>query len=42
MEKKGLNTIEDIHKLGRTMIPNHAEVFERVQFMKYFGEHGKG
>ncbi|WP_016776983.1 dihydroorotate dehydrogenase-like protein [Anaerophaga thermohalophila] len=42
MEKKRLDTIEDVHRMGRSMIPNHAEVFERVQFMKYFGEHGKG
>lgn len=40
MEKKGLDTIDDVHKLGRSMVPNHGEVFERVQFMKYFGDHG--
>ncbi|MGQ1889810.1 dihydroorotate dehydrogenase-like protein [Thermophagus sp. OGC60D27] len=39
MERKNLTSIEDIHKLGRSMMPNHAEMFERVQFMKYFGEH---
>lgn len=39
MDKKDLKTISDIHHLGKKMIPANPEVFERVQFMKYFGEH---
>ncbi|SFE61197.1 dihydroorotate dehydrogenase-like protein [Thermophagus xiamenensis] len=39
MVKKNLASIQDIHKLGRSMMPENAEVFERVQFMKYFGDH---
>jgi dihydroorotate dehydrogenase (fumarate) len=39
MEKKQLNDIEAVHQFGRTLAPNHGEVFERAQFMKYFGQH---
>ncbi len=39
MEKKGLENIEQIHKLGKEIAPNHGEIFERAQFMKYFGQH---
>ena len=40
MDKKELNSIGEIHKFGRQLLPNHGEVFERAQFMKYFGQHG--
>jgi dihydroorotate dehydrogenase (fumarate) len=39
MENKGLERIEDIQKLGREIAPNHGELFERAQFMKYYGQH---
>jgi dihydroorotate dehydrogenase (fumarate) len=39
MEKKGLNNLEEVRSLGRKMAPNHGESFERVQFMRYFGQH---
>lgn len=39
MEKKGLNNLEEVRSLGRKMAPNHGEPFERVQFMRYFGQH---
>lgn len=41
MEKKELADIEAVHKFGRKLAPNHGEVFERAQFMKYFGQHGE-
>jgi len=40
MEKKELNSIDEVHKYGRELLPNHGEVFERAQFMKYFGQQG--
>ncbi len=39
MEKKQLTNIEEVHRFGRQLVPNHGEVFERAQFMKYFGQH---
>ncbi len=39
MDKKGLETISDIHQLGQKAMPSNPELFERVQFMRYFGEH---
>ncbi|PWE00714.1 dihydroorotate dehydrogenase-like protein [Marinilabilia rubra] len=39
MEKKDLKNIDEVHKYGRELLPNHGEVFERAQFMKYFGQH---
>lgn len=39
MDSKGLETIADIHKLGKQNMPSNSEVFERVQFMRYFGEY---
>lgn len=39
MDKKCLNTIDDIHQLGKQAMPANPELFERVQFMRYFGEH---
>lgn len=39
MEKKGLSTIADIRYLGKQAMPANKELFERVQFMRYFGEH---
>ncbi|MDG5798779.1 dihydroorotate dehydrogenase-like protein [Marinilabiliaceae bacterium ANBcel2] len=38
MDKKGFDTLKDIREYGRTMIPSNSEMFERVQFMKYFGK----
>jgi dihydroorotate dehydrogenase (fumarate) len=37
MESKGLNNIAQVHDFGRNMLQNQGEIFERVQFMKYFG-----
>ncbi|MFO8000444.1 MAG: dihydroorotate dehydrogenase-like protein [Marinilabilia sp.] len=39
MEKKGLQDLGQVRELGRKMAPNQGEVFERAQFMKYFGHH---
>lgn len=39
MEKKDLETVADIHNLGKKAMPANRELFERVQFMRYFGEH---
>ncbi len=39
MNKKGLKSVADINKLGKQTMPSNPEVFERVQFMKYFGSH---
>ncbi len=39
MEKKGLENIEQIHQLGLKIAPDQGEIFERAQFMKYFGHH---
>ncbi|WP_010663644.1 dihydroorotate dehydrogenase-like protein [Marinilabilia salmonicolor] len=39
MERKQLTNIEEVHRFGRKLVPNHGEVFERAQFMKYFGQH---
>lgn len=39
MELKGLKNIREVRNFGRQMLPNHGEVFERAQFMKYFGQH---
>ncbi len=41
MEKKDLADIEAVRKFGQKLTPKHGEVFERVQFMKYFGQHGE-
>ena len=41
MDKKQLADIEAVQKFGRELIPHHGEVFERAQFMKYFGQHGE-
>ncbi len=37
MESKGLNNIAQVHAFGGNMLQNQGEIFERVQFMKYFG-----
>ncbi|TCO06090.1 dihydroorotate dehydrogenase-like protein [Natronoflexus pectinivorans] len=39
MDQNKIETIDDLHIYGRKMMPNNPEMFERVQFMKYFGEH---
>lgn len=39
MESKGLNNIEQLHQYGQTMMPANPALFERVQFMRYFGDH---
>lgn len=39
MEEMKINSISEIHEWGKEMFPNNPEQFERVQFMKYFGEH---
>jgi dihydroorotate dehydrogenase (fumarate) len=39
MEKKELSNMDEVHKFGRELLPNHGEVFERAQFMKYYGQH---
>jgi dihydroorotate dehydrogenase (fumarate) len=39
MEKKGLENIEQVNNRGREIAPDHGEIFERAQFMKYFGQH---
>lgn len=39
MDKKGLTTIEEVHNYGRKVMPNNPEMFERVQFMRYFGDY---
>lgn len=39
MEKKGLEDLQQVRELGRKMAPDHGEVFERAQFMRYFGHH---
>jgi dihydroorotate dehydrogenase (fumarate) len=41
MEKKGLANIEEAHRFGRKLMPNNGEIFERAQFMRYFGQHGQ-
>jgi dihydroorotate dehydrogenase (fumarate) len=39
MDAKGLATVADINALGRQLIPANPEMFERVQFMKYFSDY---
>jgi dihydroorotate dehydrogenase (fumarate) len=38
MDKKGLQDMAALRAYGRAMMPENPELFERVQFMKYFGE----
>jgi dihydroorotate dehydrogenase (fumarate) len=37
MDKKGFSSIDEIRKFGKDSMPKNPEMFERVQFMKYFG-----
>ncbi len=39
MDDKELNSIKALNSYGRLMMPKKPEIFERVQFMRYFGEH---
>lgn len=39
MDKMELNSISEIQQLGKKAMPSNPELFERVQFMRYFGEH---
>jgi dihydroorotate dehydrogenase (fumarate) len=39
MDEKGIANMTDLKTYGREMMPSNPEMFERVQFMKYFGEY---
>lgn len=39
MESKGLRSITEIQNFGKDLLPKNAEMFERVQFMKYFSDY---
>ena len=39
MDSKGLHSIADIQDFGKDLLPKNPEVFERVQFMKYYSDY---
>jgi len=39
MSEKELETIDDLRNYGKQMMPDNPEMFERVQFMRYFSGH---
>ena len=39
MDSKGLHSIADIQDFGKDLLPKNPEMFERVQFMKYYSDY---